>query len=116
MKHYDTLCLRHRETAALALALGLLLTSGCVTSGTYRLVVEERDELLESKVDLEQRVRLLTASNQSLGAERLKLLDEMEDLLQARSALEVDIRKLQRTEAILSGTRILPPGEAKPCS
>ncbi len=104
MKHYDTLCLRHRETAALALALGLFLTSGCVTSGTYRLVVEERDELLESKVDLEQRVRLLTASNQSLGAERLKLLDEMEDLLQARSALEVDIRKLQRTEAILSGT------------
>lgn len=104
MKRYDTLCLRLRETAALALVLGLLLTSGCVTSGTYRLVVDERDELLESKVDLEQRVRLLTASNQSLGAERLKLLDEMEDLLQARSALEVDIRKLQRTEAILSGT------------
>ncbi len=104
MKHFDTLCLRHRETAALALALGLLLTSGCVTSGTHRLVVEERDELLESKVDLEQRVRLLRASNQSLGTERLKLLDEMEDLLQARSTLEVDIRKLQRTEAILSGT------------
>ncbi len=104
MKHYDTLCLRHRETATIALALGLFLTSGCVTSGTHRLVVEERDELLGSKVDLEQRVRLLTASNQSLGAERLKLLDEMEDLLQARSALEVDIRKLQRTEAILSGT------------
>ena len=104
MKHYDTLCLRLRETAALALALGLLLTSGCVTSGTHRLVVEERDELLETKVDLEQRVRLLTASNQSLGAERLKLLDEMEDLLQVRTALEVDIRKLQRTEAILSGT------------
>ena len=104
MKHYDTPCLRLRSAAALAVALGLLLSSGCVTAGKYRILEEERDALLQTEADLAQRVRLLTASNQSLGAERLKLLDEMEDLLEARAALEDDIQKLRRTESILSGT------------
>jgi chemotaxis protein MotB len=51
---------------------------------------------------LEERLVKLDASNASLQAERLQLIDEMEDLRQATGALERDVRRLSRSEAHLS--------------
>ena len=104
MKPYSTRCHPRPESALLALALLVVASAGCVTRGTHQLVVDERDRLAQDKAELEDRVRRLDASNESLGAERVRLIEEMDDLLQARATLETDIRKLERTEAILSGT------------
>jgi hypothetical protein len=49
------------------------LAAGCVTRGTHTEVVDERDRLLRQVADLER-------TNEALGGERNKLLDEMEDL------------------------------------
>jgi chemotaxis protein MotB len=78
------------------------LVAGCVTRGTHGQVVAERDGLRADKTRLEEQVRRLAASSESLESERAKLLGEMDDLLQTRQALESDVLKLQRTEAILS--------------
>lgn len=104
MKPYSTRCHPRPESALLALALLVVASAGCVTRGTHQQVVDERDRLAQDKAELEDRVRRLDASNESLGAERVRLIEEMDDLLQARATLETDIRKLERTEAILSGT------------
>ena len=102
MKPYSKRCHPRPESALLALALLVVASAGCVTRGTHQLVVDERDRLAQDKAELEDRVRRLDASNESLGAERVRLIEEMDDLLQARATLETDIRKLERTEAILS--------------
>jgi chemotaxis protein MotB len=104
MKPYSTRCHPRPESALLALALLVVASAGCVTRGTHQQMVDERDRLAQDKAELEDRVRRLDASNESLGAERVRLIEEMDDLLQARATLETDIRKLERTEAILSGT------------
>ena len=104
MKPYSIRCHPGPESALLALALLVVASAGCVTRGTHQQVVDERDRLAQDKAELEDRVRRLDASNESLGAERVRLIEEMDDLLQARATLETDIRKLERTEAILSGT------------
>ena len=93
-----------RSLALLSLALLWLGAAGCVTRGTHDQVVAERDGLRGDKSRLEQEVKRLSASRASLDSERVALLEEMEDLLQTRQNLESDVRKLQRTEAILSGT------------
>ncbi len=84
------------------LALCLVLAAGCVTRGTYREVVEERDQLRSQKQALDQRVELLEASNQSLGTERVQLIEQMEDLRQERAELDRNVRRLRKTEADLS--------------
>jgi len=90
-----------RAVAALCLTAPL---AACVTQGTHREVVDERDGLLRDKSRLERRVQDLERSSESLGAERARLIDEMEDLRQAEEQLDRDVRKLRATEAELSTT------------
>lgn len=75
---------------------------GCVTRGTHREVVTERDQLAKLRRNLEASVERLEAANQSLTAERLALLDELEDERIARSELQGDVAKLSRRESELS--------------
>jgi chemotaxis protein MotB len=65
-------------------------------------VSAERDRLREMNLRLEERVVKLEASSASLQAERLQLIDEMEDLREIRGALERDVQRLTRSEAHLS--------------
>lgn len=83
--------------ATLIVALG----AGCVTRGTHREVVAERDRLADAHERLSQRVQLLEASNVSLSSERLTLLEELEDLRQEQAALEKRVRELRRTRSVL---------------
>jgi chemotaxis protein MotB len=77
-----------RRSAELALLAGLAL--GCVTRGTHERVVGERDELQE-------RVRLLEASNESLSNERVKLISEIDDLGRERESLAASVEELRAT-------------------
>ena len=92
------------RVGVVALVVAALLASACVTRGTHREVVDERDALVIRARDLDKRVELLTASNESLGTERVNLIDEMEDLRQRRRDLESDVARLARAEAELSET------------
>jgi len=74
---------------------------GCVTQGTFEDVTVERDRLRKDKSQLEERVMKIEDSNASLEAERLLLIDEMEDVRVARESLEHDVRRLTRSEAQL---------------
>jgi chemotaxis protein MotB len=90
-----------RRTEALA-ALGLALAlaaGGCVTRGKHDQIV---GALEAEKSDLEQRVQDLERSNQSLDQERIQLIDEMEDLREARAGLTRDVEKLTRTKDLLT--------------
>ncbi|MBW1685076.1 MAG: OmpA family protein [Deltaproteobacteria bacterium] len=80
------------------------LAVGCVTQGSHREIVAERDQLLAEKMRLEERVRRLEASSESLGAERVALLEELDDLHEAQASLETDVRRLRKAEAELSET------------
>src|SRR5262245_48725589 len=84
MRRSTTSWLRH--SAPLALLAGLAL--GCVTRGTYEKAASERDALQE-------RVRLLEASNESLSNERVKLISEVEDLSTEREELAAGVEELQ---------------------
>jgi chemotaxis protein MotB len=86
----------------MALALLGALAAGCVSQGVHRETVGERDQLLLEKKQLEERVRLLEASSQSLGTERVALLEELDELREAQAALETDVRRLRKAEAELS--------------
>jgi chemotaxis protein MotB len=99
MKRFGTPWLRQPDPPrAIALLLGLLVTgivaSGCVTSGTHEKVVHERDQLNE-------RVKRLEASRESLDAERVALIDELEDLNQTQSVLSRDVKRLRKAESEL---------------
>jgi len=80
------------------------LAAGCVTQGSHREIVAERDQLLAEKTRLEERVRRLEASSESLGAERVALLEELDDLHEAQASLETDVRRLRKAEVELSET------------
>ncbi len=84
-----------------AAVLLVLLAMGCVTRGTHREVVVERDTLAEERDRLAERVRLLEASNTSLSAERIRLLDELEDLRQEQGQLESSVKALRREQVAL---------------
>jgi chemotaxis protein MotB len=77
------------QRAILLLLAVLLAATGCVTRGTHREVVGERDKLLARVADLER-------TNEALGGERVKLLDEMEDLRVAREGLTAEVEELER--------------------
>jgi len=77
-----------RRSAELALLAALAL--GCVTRGTHDRVVGERDALQE-------RVRLLEASNESLSNERVKLISEIDDLGSEREDLAASVEELRAT-------------------
>jgi chemotaxis protein MotB len=76
---------------ALALALG---APGCVTRGKYERAAEDLRRHQERVAELER-------SNEALGSERVKLLDEMEDLRVAREDLTEDVAKLEKTRQLL---------------
>jgi chemotaxis protein MotB len=86
------------------LAVASLLALGCVTSGTHDLVVGERDELQE-------RVRLLEASNESLSNERVKLISEVEDLATEREQLAASVEELQAKQDELQESLTLTTGQ-----
>ena len=94
MKHSRTPCSR-RLDVALLLAAAAVFSAGCVTRGTHREVVQERDRLAEKVADLER-------TAEALGGERLKLLDEMEDLRMARESLNREVEQLEATKERLS--------------
>lgn len=72
------------------LALLAAFAFGCVMRGTHDRVVEERDTLQE-------RVRLLEASNESLSNERVKLISEVDDLGKERESLSASVEELRAT-------------------
>ncbi len=100
MKRSGTLCL-DRASALLALLLTAGLAAGCVTRGTHQQVLDERSQLLEANRRLEEQVRLMGASNESLGAERVALIDQIENLREDQGSLERDVRRLQKAETQL---------------
>lgn len=80
-----------RSEAARAAAVSLALAglgAGCVAPGTHAEVKAERDALQE-------RVRLLEASNESLSNERVKLISEVEDLSVEREQLSASVEELR---------------------
>ena len=89
---------RRRASAAL-LPLAL---AACVTRGAYHEVEAERDALTLEKQQLEERITLLEASNESLGVERVTLIDETETLREAHAALDRDVKLLRAARAELS--------------
>jgi len=94
-----------RATSGLvALALAAAATSGCVTRGKYDRVVEDLENASERVADLER-------SNEALSGERLKLIDELEDLRETKEGLAEDVAKLQKTRDLL--TTSLRENEAK---
>jgi len=92
MKRSNTHC--KRAASALAL-LALALTPGCVTRGKYDRAMSQLGKERERVADLER-------SNEALGGERLKLIDEMEDLRVAKETLTEDVAKLEKTRDLLT--------------
>jgi chemotaxis protein MotB len=80
-----------------------LALAGCVSRGAYQEVEGERDALTLEKKNLEERIELLEASNESLGAERVQIIDEMETLREAHAVLDRDVNALRKAEAELTG-------------
>ncbi len=72
------------------------LALGCVSGGTHRTVVDERDRLSEQNRKLSQDLRRARASNESLSSERVELFDQLEDLRGRREELERSIKTLGR--------------------
>ena len=97
MRHFGTRCLR-----ASAAGLAAWLALGCVTRGTFDRVQAERDALAGDKQRLEQRVRMLEASTQSLDAERVSLIEQNEKLQEAHDQLDSDVRRLSDAEKTLT--------------
>ena len=97
MRHFGTRCLR-----ASAAGVAALLALGCVTRGTYDQVVGERDALAGDKRRLEDRVRMLQASTESLDAERVSLIEQNEKLQEAHDQLDTDVRRLRDAEKTLT--------------
>ena len=64
-----------RASALLLLLLTAGLAAGCVTRGTHQEVLDECSQLSEANRRLEEQLKLLNASNESLGAERVARQD-----------------------------------------
>src|SRR5262245_15084044 len=88
MRPWHTSWRRHATSSALLAVAAALASAGCVTRGTYQEAVAERDALRE-------RVRLLTASNESLSNERVKLISDVEDLGSEREKLTRSVEELR---------------------
>ena len=93
---------RSRLPRASALVAVAALAAGCVTRGTYDKVLGERDGLAADKHRLEERVRMLEASTESLDSERVSLIEHLESLQQAHDSLDADVTRLREAEKTLS--------------
>ncbi len=94
----DSLAYASLVTLCLSVALG------CVTRGTYREVVDERDRLTAQNGKLTQDLRRARASNESLSSERVTLFEQLEDLRGRREELERSIKKLSREREDLAAS------------
>jgi chemotaxis protein MotB len=103
MKRSNTPCKR-ATNGLVALVLAAAAASGCVTRGKYDRVVDDLEKERVRVADLER-------SNEALGGERLKLIDEMEDLRETKEGLAEDVAKLEKTRDLL--TTSLRENEAK---
>jgi chemotaxis protein MotB len=95
MKCCNTRCLR------LASLLIAAVACGCVSQGTYEDVAAERDQLRKDKSQLDEQVKKLEDSSASLEAERLALIDELEDVRVASESSAQEAQRLKRSEAKL---------------
>ena len=86
---------------AVFVGLALALTPGCVTRGTHREVVRERDQYREEAALRATRIERLEASSTALSEERLALIDEIEDLRQLREELEGKVEVLEQVRGAL---------------
>ena len=93
MKRSNTRC--RRATSTLAVLVVAAAATGCVTRGKYNDVVEDLEREKQRADDLER-------SNEALGGERLKLIDEMEDLRVTKEQLSEDVAKLEKTRDLLT--------------
>jgi chemotaxis protein MotB len=93
MKRWNTRC--RQATSTLAAILVAAAAAGCVTRGKYNDVVENLERERQRSADLER-------SNEALGGERLKLIDEMEDLRVTKEQLSEDVAKLEKTRELLT--------------
>ena len=94
-----------RSDRQLLIVLALLLAApGCVARAAYQEAVGERDELAKSERNLADRVEKLETSNRSLDAERVRLIDEMEDLRLERSTLKRELSATRQSEQALQST------------
>jgi chemotaxis protein MotB len=84
-----------------ATIVALAVVPGCVTKGTHMEVVQERDHYRDQSARRSTRIDLLETSNAALSEERLALIDEIEDLRQARQALEEKTEELDRARGEL---------------
>ncbi len=94
MKRSNTRC-RRVASGLTVLALVAASASGCVTRGKYDRVVDDLERERERVADLER-------TNEALGGERLKLIDEMEDIRQTKEQLTEDVAKLEKTRDLLT--------------
>jgi len=90
-------CLRARGLPIAAITSIALV--GCVTRGTYDADV---GALETENAQLEARILDLERSNRALDDERVKLIDEMEDLRQTRESLARDVAMLEKSKALLT--------------
>ena len=97
MRRWSTRWPHPRRALVLALAAAQLPVLACVSRSVHEQTVAA---LQADKAELEERVRDLERSNAALGEERVALLDEMEDLREARDTLDRDVAKLQRSKSI----------------
>ena len=93
--------MRRGRWLVLALVLAFLTSSGCVSGKKYDEMVSDRDRLAREKAQAEDRLARLDTSNKSLDAERLHLIEQVEDLAEKRKILDRDRSKLSEEVEIL---------------
>ncbi len=99
MTHSATRSRRRTEALVSLAALLTFSAAGCVTRSKHESVV---GALEREKAELQAHVRDLERSNRSLDEERVKLLDEMENLREVKETLTSDIAKLSKTRDLLT--------------
>ena len=83
-----TLCLARALAAAVLLAGPL----ACVTSGTYEILVQERDALANQKAGLEESLQMLMMSKEKLAAELSTRQEEVSELRGTYEGLVSDLQ------------------------
>lgn len=80
----------------------LLAGGGCVSLDAHRQLTGQRDALSRQNSQLQEKVRRLEVSNESLDDERVQLMEETENLREIRRNLERDVGRLRQTEIELT--------------
>jgi len=97
---------RRRRDGSLALAsllgVALLAAAGCVTQGRYSALSDSHESLKMQNRQMTERVQRLETSNEILDAERVALIEDLEDLVQEHGSLTADVARLRETESALA--------------